>query len=57
MFMRLEFWFQNTLSAGVLDRGAKVSPEFGGSEKRMESEIENLLLQAPLDLKSYLRRC
>ena len=26
--------------------------KFGGSEKRTEREIDNLLLQAPLDLKS-----
>ena len=36
--------------------GARAPPEFGGSEKRTEREIDNLLLQAPLDLKSYLRR-
>ena len=36
--------------------GARAPPEFGGSEKRIEREIDNLLLRAPLDLKSYLRR-
>ena len=37
--------------------GARAPPESGGSEKRTEREIDNLLLQAPLDLNSYLRRC
>ena len=35
--------------------GARAPPEFGGSEKGTEREIDNPLLQAPLDLKSYLR--
>ena len=35
--------------------GARALPEFEGSENMTEREIENLLLQAPLDLKSYLR--
>ena len=29
----------------------------GGSEKRIEREIDNLLLGASLNLQSYLRRC
>ena len=37
--------------------GARDPPEFWGSEKKIEREIGNLLLQAPLDLKNYLRRC
>ena len=41
----------------VLDSGgagsARAPPEFGGLEKRTEREIDNLLLQAPLDLKRY----
>ena len=37
--------------------GARAPPEFGGSEKRVEREINSLLLRAPLDLKSYLRCC
>ena len=41
-------------SSGVDSGGAP--PEFGGSEKRIERETGNLLLRAPLDLKSYRRR-
>ena len=37
--------------------GARAPPKFRGSEKRTETEIDNLLLQAPLVLKSYLRLC
>ena len=36
--------------------GDKAPPEYGGSEKRIERKIDNLLLRAPLDLKSHLRR-
>ena len=36
---------------------ARAPPEFGGSERRTEREIDNQLLQAPLDLKSYPRLC
>ena len=46
-------------SSGVDSGGAgdaRAPPEFGGLEKRTEREIDNLLLQAPLDLKSYLWR-
>jgi hypothetical protein len=35
--------------------GARAPPEFRGSEKRTEKEIDNPLLQAPLDLKRYLQ--
>ena len=41
-------------SSAVDSGGAPL--EFEGSEKRTEREINNLLIQAPLDLKSYLRR-
>ena len=33
-------------------RAAKATPECGGSEKRIEREIDKLLLQAPLYLKA-----
>ena len=46
-------------SSGVDSGGAggdRAPPEFGDLEKRTEREIDYLLLEAPLDLKSYLRR-
>ena len=49
----------NMGSSGVDSGGAggdRAPPEFGGLEKRTEREIDHLLLEAPLDLKSYLRR-
>ena len=50
--LELNLLVQNVISAG----GARALPEFENSEERTEKEIENPLLQAPLDLKSYLQR-
>ena len=50
--VELNLLVQNVISAG----GARALPEFENSEERTEKEIENPLLQAPLDLKSYLQR-
>ena len=49
--LELNLLVQNVISAG----GARALPEFENSEERTEREIENPLLQAPLDLKSYIQ--
>ena len=57
-----------TISASAVDiggaGGARALPnsvgaptEFWGLEKETERETDNLLLRAPLDLKTYLRLC
>ena len=49
--VELNLLVQNVISAG----GARALPEFENSEERTEREIENPLLQATLDLKSYIQ--
>ena len=53
----LFFRSRSAVDSGVAG-GARASPKFGDSEKRIERVIDNLLLQAPLDLKNYgAERC
>ena len=49
--LELNLLVQNVMSTG----GARALPEFENSEERTEREIENPLLQATLDLKSYIQ--
>ena len=56
VWIRIWIYRVSVVDSGDAD-GARAPPEFKGSEKRTEREIDNLLLQAPLDLESYLRLC